>query len=47
VLKISTIGKEWAGVAEQQLMNLELYHTLTQIDGMILKYITTNQSLYI
>lgn len=46
ILKISTIGKEIAGLCEENGL-LDFMHKLSQIDGMILKYITTTQSLYI
>jgi superfamily II RNA helicase len=46
VMKISTIAKEWSNVAEQRAQ-IELLHKLTQIDGKILKYVTTAQSLYV
>jgi superfamily II RNA helicase len=46
VLKISTITKELMNVCEMR-HNMELLHKLSQIDGLILKYITTNQSLYV
>ena len=46
VLKISTIVKELSSVAEQN-GNVEFLYKLSQIDTLILKYITTNQSLYV
>jgi superfamily II RNA helicase len=46
VIKISTIAKELSTIAEQT-GNMELLHKLTQIDGKILKYVTTSQSLYV
>jgi hypothetical protein len=46
VIKISTIAKELSTIAEQT-GNVELLHKLTQIDGKILKYVTTSQSLYV
>jgi antiviral helicase SKI2 len=46
ILKISTIGKEITGLCEENGL-VDLMHKLSQIDGMILKYITTTQSLYI
>jgi hypothetical protein len=46
VLKISTIAKEWSNIAEQ-FSQIELLHKLSQIDGKILKYVTTSQSLYV
>jgi superfamily II RNA helicase len=46
VMKISTIAKEWSNIAEQ-FSQIELLHKLAQIDGKILKYVTTAQSLYV
>lgn len=46
VMKISTIAKEWSNIAEQSAQ-VELLHKLAQIDGKILKYVTTAQSLYV
>jgi len=46
VMKISTISKEWSNIAEQT-SQIELLHKLSQIDGKILKYVTTSQSLYV
>jgi hypothetical protein len=46
VLKIITIAKEWSTIAEQ-FSQIELLHKLAQIDGKILKYVTTSQSLYV
>jgi hypothetical protein len=46
VMKISTIAKELSTIAEQT-GNMDLLHKLTQIDGKILKYVTTSQSLYV
>ena len=46
VLKISTIIKELSNIAEQN-GNVEFLHKLSKIDTIILKYITTNQSLYV
>lgn len=46
VMKISTIAKEWSNIAEQ-FSHIELLHKLAQIDGKILKYVTTSQSLYV
>jgi superfamily II RNA helicase len=46
VIKISTIAKEWSNVSEQNY-NVEFLHKLSHIDGKILKYITTSQSLYV
>ena len=46
VMKTSIIGKELSTVAEQ-MGNVELLYKLSLIDGKILKYVTTSQSLYI
>lgn len=46
VLKIATIAKELGTIAES-VGDIELLNKLSKIDGMILKYITTAQSLYI
>jgi len=46
ILKIATIAKELGAVCES-VGEIELLNKLSQIDGMILKYITTAQSLYI
>jgi len=46
MLKIVTISKEFMNVCEQLNM-VELQHKLSQIEGMVLKYITTSQSLYV
>jgi hypothetical protein len=46
VMKISTIAKEWSNITEQ-FSQIELLHKLSQIDGKILKYVTTAQSLYV
>jgi hypothetical protein len=46
VMKISTIAKEWSNIAEQS-SHIELLHKLSQVDGKILKYVTTAQSLYV
>jgi superfamily II RNA helicase len=43
ILKISAFAREMMSVSP----NLELTHKLSQIDGMILKYVATTQSLYI
>lgn len=47
ILKISTMTKEWMNVCEQHEGMLELLSKLGTIDAMILKYITTAQSLYV
>jgi superfamily II RNA helicase len=46
VLKISTIARELMGVCETT-GKIELMHKLSEIDGIILKYVATNQSLYL
>ena len=46
LLKISNIVRELSVVAEK-MNQIECLHKLSQIDGQILKYITTSQSLYI
>ena len=46
ILKISTIAKEIMNVCER-FSKFELLEKMSKIDGYILKYITTIQSLYI
>ena len=46
LLKIVTISRELSNVCEQN-GQIELLYKLSQIEGMILKYVTTNQSLYV
>ena len=46
ILKISAIVKEFTSVCEQMGM-VDFHHKLSQIDGMILKYVATSQSLYL
>ena len=46
MMKISAICRELAMIAEMN-SNIEWLHKLSQVDGLILKYIATNQSLYI
>ena len=46
MLKIVTISKEFMTVCAQ-LNLVELQHKLSQIEGLVLKYITTSQSLYV
>ena len=46
MLKIVTISKEWISVFEE-LGNVDIVYKLTNIEGMILKYVTTAQSLYV
>ena len=46
LLKIVTTTKELANVCEE-IGQISLLHKLTQIETMILKYVTTSQSLYL
>lgn len=46
MLKIVTITREWMNVCEM-LGQIEALHKLNQIEGMVLKYVTTSQSLYV
>jgi superfamily II RNA helicase len=46
MLKIATISRELMNTCET-MNQINLLHKLTEIEGMILKYITTCQSLYI
>ena len=46
VMKISAITNEMIKMCES-INNIDLLHKLSGIDSMILKYVTTNQSLYI
>jgi hypothetical protein len=46
MLKIVTISKELVTVFER-LENIDIMHKLSQIEPMVLKYITTYQSLYV
>uniref|UniRef100_A0A6C0JMI9 Helicase n=1 Tax=viral metagenome TaxID=1070528 RepID=A0A6C0JMI9_9ZZZZ len=46
MLKVVTISKEWIKVFEE-LGEISIVHKLTQIEGLILKYVTTSQSLYV
>ena len=46
MLKIATISREIGSICEE-MGQLELLYKLNQIDSMILKYITTSQSLYV
>jgi len=45
-LKISAIAKEWINVAEQ-MGYTEWQHKCSKIDGYLLKYVATTQSLYV
>jgi hypothetical protein len=46
VLKIATISREWRSVCEL-FGNLSVAETLSKVEGVILKYVTTCQSLYV
>ena len=46
MLKITTIVKEWMNVFEI-IGNIEALHKFTGIETLLLKYITTSQSLYV
>ena len=46
ILKISAMTKEFVMACEQMGM-VDFQHKLSQIDGMILKYVATSQSLYL
>ena len=46
LLKIVTMAKELSNVCEE-MGQIELLHKLGQIEPMILKYVTTSQSLYL
>jgi superfamily II RNA helicase len=46
MLKIGTIVKEISGICEE-IQQLDLLYKLNEIEPMILKYITTSQSLYV
>lgn len=46
ILKISAIAKEWMGICEYE-GKIGLMHKLQQVDDLILKYVCTNQSLYV
>jgi hypothetical protein len=46
MLKIVTISKEWISVFEE-LDNIVVVYKLSKIEEMILKYVTTAQSLYV
>jgi superfamily II RNA helicase len=46
MLKIVTISKEWISVFEE-LGEVGIVYKLTKIEGLILKYVTTSQSLYV
>lgn len=46
MLKIVTISNEFINIS-QVANNIELQHKLNQINGLVLKYVTTSQSLYV
>jgi hypothetical protein len=46
MLKVVTITKEWMNVFET-IGNIEALHKFTEIEGHVLKYIATSQSLYV
>jgi superfamily II RNA helicase len=46
MLKIVTITKEFMNISET-IGNIELMYKLNQIEGLVLKYVTTSQSLYV
>jgi hypothetical protein len=46
MMKITTIAKELSKVAEE-IGQIELLHKLSKIEGLVLKYVTTAQSLYL
>jgi superfamily II RNA helicase len=46
MLKIVTITNEWMTIFET-MGYIEILHKLSRIQGMILKYVTTSQSLYV
>jgi superfamily II RNA helicase len=46
ILKISTLAREIMGMCETT-GKVDLMHKLSKIDGLILKYVATNQSLYL
>jgi hypothetical protein len=46
MLKIVTITKEFMNFAET-IGQIEFMHKLNQIEGLVLKYVTTSQSLYV
>jgi superfamily II RNA helicase len=46
MLKIATVAREWSVISEIA-DNIPLTYKLMQIDTMVLKYIATNQSLYV
>jgi len=46
ILKISTLAREVMGMCETT-GKIDLMHKLSKVDGLILKYVATNQSLYL
>jgi hypothetical protein len=45
-MKVATISKEIMSICEEN-GKIELMHKLNKIEPMIMKYITTSQSLYV
>jgi superfamily II RNA helicase len=46
MLKIVTVARELANICEA-IGEIELLHKLTKVEGLVLKYVTTSQSLYV
>jgi len=46
MMKIATVARELAKIAEE-MGQIELLHKLSKVDGLIFKYVTTAQSLYL
>jgi hypothetical protein len=46
ILKISTVARELISVCEN-MGKIDLMNRLSKIDGLILKHVSTNQSLYL
>jgi superfamily II RNA helicase len=46
MMKIATVARELAKIAEE-MGHIELLHKLSKVDGLIFKYVTTAQSLYL
>ena len=49
MLKVATIAREMGALSSLDICKneVELFHKLSQIETMVLKYIVTNQSLYV
>jgi hypothetical protein len=49
IMKVATVAKELRGLYELEWCRTqtEWLHKLSQIEEMVLKYIATNQSLYV